>query len=191
WKALTENVNELAANLTTQVRAIAEVATAVTQGDLTRSITVETQGEVAALKDKINEMIRNLKDTTQKNTEQDWLKTNLAKFSRMLQGQRNLETVGNMILSELAPVVGAQQAEFYVLTGERDAPRLKLLASYASKGKRAHGKEFDLGEGLIGQCAIEKRKIRLDDVDSDYFRVSTGLSDSSAHTVLILPVVFE
>src|SRR3569833_572233 len=112
WKGLTENVNELAANLTTQVRAIAEVATAVTQGDLTRSITVETQGEVAALKDTINEMIRNLKDTTQKNTEQDWLKTNLAKFSRMLQGQKDLVTVGQLILSELAPVVGAQQAEF-------------------------------------------------------------------------------
>ena len=90
WKGLTENVNQLAANLTTQVRAIAEVATAVTQGDLTRSITVEAQGEVAALKDTINEMIRNLKDTTQKNTEQDWLKTNLAKFSRMLQGQKDL-----------------------------------------------------------------------------------------------------
>ena len=119
WKDLTENVNELAANLTTQVRAIADVAVAVTQGDLTRSITVETQGEVAALKDTINEMIRNLKDTTQKNTEQDWLKTNLAKFSRMLQGQRNLEAVGQMILGELAPVVGAQQAEFYVLSPRR------------------------------------------------------------------------
>ena len=103
WKDLTENVNQLAANLTTQVRAIAEVATAVTKGDLTRSITVEAQGEVAALKDNINEMIRNLQDTTQKNTEQDWLKTNLAKFSRMLQGQRDLTTVGRMILSELCP----------------------------------------------------------------------------------------
>ena len=133
WKGLTENVNELAANLTTQVRAIAEVATAVTQGDLTRSITVETQGEVAALKDTINEMIRNLKDTTQKNTEQDWLKTNLAKFSRMLQGQRDLAAVGQLILSELAPVVGAQQAEFYVLTGDKEQQRLQLLASYASR----------------------------------------------------------
>ncbi len=124
WKGLTENVNELAANLTTQVRAIANVATAVTQGDLTRSITVDTQGEVAALKDTINEMIRNLKDTTQKNTEQDWLKTNLAKFSRMLQGQRDLMAVGEMILSELAPVVRAQQAEFYVLTGEKEQSAL-------------------------------------------------------------------
>ena len=110
WKGLTENVNQLAENLTTQVRAIAEVATAVTKGDLTRSITVEAQGEVAALKDTINEMIRNLRDTTQKNTEQDWLKTNLAKFSRMLQGQKDLVAVSQMILSELAPVVGAHMA---------------------------------------------------------------------------------
>ena len=116
WKDLTDNVNQLAANLTTQVRAIAEVATAVTKGDLTRSITVEAAGEVAALKDNINEMIRNLRDTTQKNTEQDWLKTNLAKFSRMLQGQKDLLTVGRLILSELAPVVSAQQAVFYVST---------------------------------------------------------------------------
>jgi signal transduction histidine kinase/DNA-binding response OmpR family regulator/HAMP domain-containing protein len=191
WKGLTENVNELAANLTTQVRAIAEVATAVTQGDLTRSITVETQGEVAALKDTINEMIRNLKDTTQKNTEQDWLKTNLAKFSRMLQGQRDLNTVGQMILSELAPVVGAHQAEFYVLTGEKDSPKLKLLASFASRGKRSHGKEIDLGEGLVGQCAIEKRKLLISNVPNDAFRIATGLSDASALDVLVLPVVFE
>jgi HAMP domain-containing protein/signal transduction histidine kinase/CheY-like chemotaxis protein len=192
WKGLTENVNELAANLTTQVRAIAEVATAVTQGDLTRSITVETQGEVAALKDTINEMIRNLKDTTEKNTEQDWLKTNLAKFSRMLQGQRDLMTVGQMILSELAPVVGAHQAEFYVLAKpDSDSPKLKLLASYASKGRRAHGKEMDIGEGLIGQCAIEKRKLLLTNVRSDAFRIATGLSESSALDVLVMPVVFE
>ncbi|HKQ26353.1 MAG TPA: HAMP domain-containing protein [Burkholderiales bacterium] len=191
WKGLTENVNELAANLTTQVRAIAEVATAVTEGDLTRSIAVETQGEVAALKDTINEMIRNLKDTTQKNTEQDWLKTNLAKFSRMLQGQRDLETVGQMILSELAPVVGALQAEFYMLTSEKDGAKLKLLASYASKGKRAHGKEKDVGEGLVGQCAIEKRKLLLTNVPSEAFRIATGLSESSALDVLVMPVVFE
>src|SRR5207247_5919876 len=134
WKDLTENVNQLAANLTNQVRAIADVATAVTKGDLTRSITVEALGEVAALKDTINEMIRNLRDTTQKNTEQDWLKTNLAKFSRMLQGQKDLVAVGHLILSELAPVVGAQQAEFYVLSSVHDTPQLRLFASYASGG---------------------------------------------------------
>src|SRR5581483_5180420 len=191
WKGLTENVNELAANLTTQVRAIAEVATAVTQGDLTRSITVDTQGEVAALKDTINEMIRNLKDTTQKNTEQDWLKTNLAKFSRMLQGQRNLETVGQLILSELVPVVGAHQAEFYVLSTSRETPCLKLIASYASGGKSTHGKELDLGQGLVGQCAVEKEKILLTDIPPDAFRITTGLSESPALEVLVLPVVFE
>src|SRR5436190_1144821 len=112
WRDLTDNVNRLAANLTTQVRAIAEVATAVTKGDLTRSITVDTQGEVASLKDNINEMIRNLKDTTRKNTEQDWLKTHLARLTRMLQGHRDLLTVGKLILSELAPVVSAQQGVF-------------------------------------------------------------------------------
>jgi len=189
WKDLTENVNQLAANLTTQVRAIAEVATAVTQGDLTRSITVEAKGEVAALKDTINEMIRNLKDTTEKNTEQDWLKTNLAKFSRMLQGQKDLFTVGQLILSELAPVVGAQQAEFYVLDSAN--PRLRLFASYASGGQQAHGKEIELGQGLVGQCAIEKRKILLTNVPSAAFRVATGLAENAALDVLVLPVVFE
>src|SRR5579883_2410690 len=154
WKALTENVNQLAANLTTQIRAIAEVATAVTKGDLTRSITVEAQGEVAALKDTINEMIRNLKDTTQKNTEQDWLKGNLAKFSRMLQGQRDLTNVGRMVLSELCPVVAAQFAEFYVLDTSQEQTELALLASYASDGKEARGKRIGLGQGLVGQCAL-------------------------------------
>ncbi|WP_374562705.1 HAMP domain-containing protein [Ideonella sp.] len=191
WKGLTENVNELAANLTTQVRAIAEVATAVTQGDLARSITVESQGEVAALKDTINEMIRNLKDTTQKNTEQDWLKTNLAKFSRMLQGQKDLVTVGQLILSELAPVVGAQQAEFYVMSASVELPQLKLLASYASGGQSAHGKLVDLGQGLVGQCAIDKRKILLTNTPSEAFRIASGLSEHAAMDVLVLPVVFE
>src|SRR5262249_16859094 len=156
-KALTENVSQLAANLTTQVRAIAEVATAVTKGDLTRSIAVVAQGELAALKDTINEMIRNLRDTTQKNTEQDWLKTNLAKFSRMLQGQRDLTNVGRMVLSELCPVVAAQHAEFYVADAEKDNPQLTLLASYASEGKESLGKRVGLGQGLVGQCAQEKQ----------------------------------
>ena len=124
-------MNQLAANLTTQVRAIAEVATAVTKGDLTRSITVEAPGEVAALKDNINEMIRNLKDTTLKNTEQDWLKTNLAQFSRMLQGERDLATVSNLIMSELAPLVNAQHGVFYVTSREDDETKLELAASYA------------------------------------------------------------
>ncbi len=191
WKGLTENVNQLAENLTTQVRAIAEVATAVTQGDLTRSITVQAQGEVAALKDTINEMIRNLKDTTHKNTEQDWLKTNLAKFSRMLQGQKALEAVGGLILSELAPVVAAQHAEFYVLDLVDDHPSLVLLASYASEGRGAHGKRLDIGEGLVGQCAIEKQKILLANVPQDYLRISSGLGGSVPRNILALPIIFE
>src|SRR5213076_2735764 len=136
WKDLTDNVNQLAANLTTQVRAIAEVATAVTRGDFFRSIQVEARGEVAALKDNINEMIRNLRDTTLKNSEQDWLKTNLAKFSRMLQGQKDLLTVGKLILSELAPVVTAQQGVFYTMDSSQDDPYLKLLASYAYRERK-------------------------------------------------------
>jgi signal transduction histidine kinase/HAMP domain-containing protein/DNA-binding response OmpR family regulator len=192
WKALTENVNQLAANLTTQVRAIAEVATAVTKGDLTRSITVGAQGEVAALKDTINEMIRNLRDTTQKNTEQDWLKTNLAKFSRMLQGQRDLTNVGRMILSELCPVVTALHAEFYVLDSANDGDaNLKLLASYASEGKEQHGKQINLGEGLVGQCALDRQKILLTSVPPEYIRISSGLGDSPPRSVLVLPLIYE
>jgi signal transduction histidine kinase/DNA-binding response OmpR family regulator/HAMP domain-containing protein len=191
WKGLTENVNQLAENLTTQVRAIAEVATAVTQGDLTRSITVQAKGEVAALKDTINEMIRNLRDTTQKNTETDWLKTNLAKFSRMLQGQKDLNTVGRLILSELAPVVSAQHAEFHVLSGGDENPHLTLLASYASEGEVAHGRRIGLGEGLVGQCALEKRKILLTNPPPDYVRISSGLGNAAPRNILVLPVVFE
>ncbi len=191
WKALTENVNQLAANLTTQVRAIAEVATAVTKGDLTRSIKVEALGEVAILKDNINEMIRNLKDQTLKNSEQDWLKTNLAKFSRMLQGQKDLLTVGRLILSELAPVVAAQHAVFHVLDATTDPPCLTLLASYAHKGQEAVGRHLALGEGLTGQCALEKQKILLNNVPPDYVRVSSGLGDAAPQNIIILPVIFE
>jgi signal transduction histidine kinase/DNA-binding response OmpR family regulator/HAMP domain-containing protein len=191
WKDLTDNVNQLAANLTTQVRAIAEVATAVTKGDLTRSIKVEASGEVAALKDNINEMIRNLKDTTLKNSEQDWLKTNLAKFSRMLQGQKDLVTVGRLILSELVPVVSAQQAVFYILDTNKDTPQLGLLASYADKGQSAIGRKLELGEGLIGQCALEKEKILLTSAPPDYIRIASGLGVAAPQSIIVLPVIFE
>jgi GAF domain-containing protein len=163
----------------------------VTQGDLTRSITVEALGEVAALKDTINEMIRNLQDTTQVNTEQDWLKTNLAKFSRMLQGQKDLVAVGHLILSELAPVVGAQQAEFYVLRYTHEQPRLRLMASYASDGHGSYGKEIDLGQGLVGQCAYDKRKILLTSSIPDSLRISSGLTELAPLSVLVLPIIFE
>ncbi len=189
WRDLTDNVNQLAANLTTQVRAIADVATAVTKGDLTRSIKVEAQGEVAALKDNINEMIRNLKDTTLKNAEQDWLKTNLAKFSRMLQGQKDLLAVGKMILSELAPVVQAQQAVLYTVDARDDDPHLRFLAGYAYNSNRQI--EFRLGEGLVGQCAQEGKKIMVNEVPQDYVPVISGLGEAAPKNVIILPVLFE
>jgi HAMP domain-containing protein/signal transduction histidine kinase/DNA-binding response OmpR family regulator len=191
WKDLTDNVNQLAANLTTQVRAIAEVATAVTKGDLTRSIKVEALGEVAALKDNINEMIRNLKDTTLKNSEQDWLKTNLAKFSRMLQGQKDLLTVGRLILSELAPVVTAQHAVFYILDSTKETAELSLLASYAYNARQSAESHYKLGEGLVGQCALEKQKILLTNVPPDYIRISSGLGDAVPQNIIVLPIVFE
>jgi signal transduction histidine kinase/CheY-like chemotaxis protein/HAMP domain-containing protein len=190
WRALTDNVNQLAANLTTQMRAIAEVATAVTTGDLTRSIAVEARGEVAALKDNINEMIRHLRDTTQKNTDQDWLKTNLAKFSRMLQGQKDLLTVGRLILSELAPVVNALHGVFYILDNTRAEPELRLLAGYAHQ-ETSEGERFTLGEGLVGQCAFEKEAIVISGVPPEYIRVSSGLGECAPSNVIVLPVLFE
>ena len=193
WKDLTDNVNQLAANLTTQVRAIAEVATAVTKGDLTRSITVEAQGEVAALKDNINEMIRNLKDTTLKNTEQDWLKTNLAKFTRMLQGQKDLLTVGRLILSELAPVVSAQQGVFYMMdsTARTMSRCSSCWPATPTRNARTSTTSFKLGEGLVGQCALEKEKILLTNVPSDYIQIGSGLGEAQPLNVIVLPVVFE
>ncbi|HYP29930.1 MAG TPA: HAMP domain-containing protein, partial [Blastocatellia bacterium] len=191
WRDLTDNVNRLAANLTTQVRAIAEVATAVTKGDLTRSITVEAAGEVASLKDNINEMIRNLKDTTRKNTDQDWLKTNLAKFTRLLQGQKDLMTVSKLILSELAPLVSEQHGTFYIAENGDQEARLKLRASYAYRERKGLANQFRLGEGLVGQCAIEKERILITDVPSDYVRINSGLGDAAPLNIVVLPVLFE
>ncbi|QCN98876.1 response regulator (plasmid) [Azospirillum argentinense] len=191
WGDLTDNVNQLAANLTTQVRAIAEVATAVTKGDLTRSIAVEASGEVASLKDNINEMIRNLRDTTQKNAEQDWLKTNIAKFTRMLQGERDLVTVTNMILSEIAPLVNAQHGVLYVTSRDGDEPVLDLVASYALKERDGLGTRFTLKQGLVGQCAHEKKPILLTNVPKDYVRISSGLGEAAPLNIIVLPVLFE
>ena len=168
WKDLTANVNLLAANLTTQVRAIAEVATAVTKGDLTRSIQVDARGEVSELKDNINAMIGNLRATTERNTEQDWLKTNLAKFSRMMQGQRDLVTVGQMLLAELAPLVNAQQGIVYVMDFDERGPMLKQLASYAdAHDEPDEPRRYALREGLVGQCAADGRRILLNDIPRD------------------------
>ena len=191
WRDLTGNVNQLAANLTTQVRAIAEVATAVTKGDLTRSIAVEAQGEVAELKDNINEMIRNLRDTTRKNMEQDWLKTNLAKFSRMLQGQRDLAAVSQLILSDLAPLVTAHHGVFYVVDPSGDEPTLQLLASYAYKDRKNVASQFRLGEGLVGQCALEGRMLLINQVPGDYIQISSGLGEAPPRNIVVLPVLFE
>ena len=191
WRDLTDNVNRLAANLTTQLRAIADVATSVTTGDLTRSIQVEAQGEVAFVKDNINEMIRNLKETTLRNEEQNWLKTNLAKFSRMLQGQRDLLAVGKLILSELAPVVSAQHGVFYIMSNSADEPELKLLASYAHAEGNGVKTHFKLGESLIGQAALEKQRILLVDVPTGYMKVSSGLGESRPTNIVVLPILFE
>lgn len=191
WRDLTDNVNQLAANLTTQVRAIAEVATAVTKGDLTRSIDVEARGEVASLKDNINEMIRNLKDTTQKNTEQDWLKTNLAKFTSMLQGQREMITVANLILSEVAPLVLAQHGVFYVNDVEDSEPILKLLGSYAFQKRKHLSDKYRMREGIIGQCALEKQRILITDAPRDYIAIASGLGEAAPVNIVALPVLFE
>src|SRR6266436_3757980 len=191
WKDLTDNVNAMAANLTGQVRAIAEVATAVTQGDLTRSITVEAMGEVAALKDNVNEMIHNLKETTLKNDEQDWLKTNLAKFSRMLQGQGDLVGASQLVLSELAPLVDAQQGVLYAQSPHGGDRCLEMMASYASGPDGHLAKIVRIGEGLVGQCAVEKKRILLEDVQQDYLRISSSLGSAVPLNVVILPVLFE
>jgi len=191
WRDLTDNVNQLAANLTNQVRSIAEVATAVTKGDLTRSIAVEASGEMAALKDTINEMISNLKEQTLKNAEQDWLKTNLARFSRMLQGERDLATVSNLIMSELAPLVNAQYGVFYVTKREEDETKLELVASYGADSPDYLKDEFHLREGLIGQAAADRRPILLKDVPPDFIRIGSGLGHAKPANVNILPALFE
>ena len=191
WKDLTGNVNLLADNLTRQVRAIAEVATAVTQGDLTRSIQVEASGEVAELKDNINTMINNLRLTTDRNTEQDWLKTNLARFTGMLQGQRDLATVGRMLLSELAPLVNAQQGVLYQMETEGDRQVCGCCRRSPTTGRTAIAQYLQVGEGLIGQCAAEKRRMLITDLPSHTVPISSGLFKAVPSNVIVLPVLFE
>jgi HAMP domain-containing protein/signal transduction histidine kinase/DNA-binding response OmpR family regulator len=191
WKDLTGNVNLLAANLTTQVRAIAEVATAVTKGDLTRSVQVEARGEVAELKDNINTMIGNLRLTTDRNTEQDWLKTNLARFTNMLQGQRDLATVGRMMLSELAPLVEAQHGVIYQVEADGSSQGLKLLAAYADGADGGYADSLQLGEGLIGQCARDARRMFITDIPSGVVPIRSGLFRAPPRHVIVLPVLFE
>ena len=164
WKDLTGNVNLLAANLTTQVRAIAEVATAVTKGDLTRSIQVEARGEVAELKDNINTMIDNLRLTTDRNTEQDWLKTNLARFTNMLQGQRDLASVGRMLLSELTPLVNAQHGVDLPRGRARSRPSSSCSRPMPTMPTDGYRETLALGEGLVGQCALDKQRLLVTDL---------------------------
>ena len=190
WKDLTGNVNLLAANLTTQVRAIAEVATAVTKGDLTRSIQVDARGEVAELKDNINTMIDNLRLTTDRNTEQDWLKTNLAKFTSMLQGQRDLTTVGRLLLSELTQLVNAQLGVIYQVKNEESGV-LRLLSAYADDGSSGHPHMLRHGEGLIGQCAVEKRRLLITEMPPHAVPIGSALFKVVPQNIIVLPVLFE
>ena len=191
WRDLTDNVNQLAANLTNQVRAIAEVANAVTKGDLTRSIAVEAQGEVAALKDNINEMIGTLAETTRKNNDQDWLKTNIAQFTGMMQGQRDLLAVSQLLLSELTPLVDAQHGSFYIADSADEQPALKLMAGYAYDEQFGIRSQFKMGQGLVGQCAQEKRRILVDKVPGDYIRINSSLGEATPVSIVVLPVLFE
>ena len=191
WRDLTNNVNELAGNLTRQVRAIGDVATAVTKGDLTQSITVDARGEVAQLKDNINQMIRTLATTTTTNQQQDWLKSNLARFTRMLQGQRDLVALANQVLTELAPVVGAQHGTFFLAETVDGKTQLKLFASYAYKERKNVGNIFGLGEGLVGQAARELRRITVTDVPETYVKISSSLGESTPRCVVVVPIVFE
>ncbi|WP_106403708.1 hybrid sensor histidine kinase/response regulator [Actinocorallia populi] len=187
WKSLTESVNELASNLTTQVRAIAEVASGVASGDLTRSITVEARGEVAELKDNVNLMVANLRETTRANQEQDWLKTNLARIGQLMQGQRDLAQVSQLIMNELTPMVGAQHGALYL---EADA-ELVLTAGYGLARDLVGRVRFTTGEGLVGQAAMERRTIHVRSVPDDYLKVRSGLGESAPASVIILPIVFE
>jgi HAMP domain-containing protein/signal transduction histidine kinase/CheY-like chemotaxis protein len=191
WRDLTDNVNQLAANLTTQVRAIADVAIAVTKGDLTRSIAVEAQGEVETLKDTINQMIANLAETIRKNTDQDFLKTNIAKFTGMMQGQRDLLTVAKLLLSELTPLVGAQHGAFYLADSTETETTLRYLAGYAFTEEDGVPKQFRIGQGLIGQCALEKERMLVTGVPDGYIRINSSLGGAAPASVVVLPVLFE
>jgi HAMP domain-containing protein/CheY-like chemotaxis protein/signal transduction histidine kinase len=191
WLDLTNNVNELAGNLTRQVRAIGSVATAVTRGDLTQTIDVEARGEVALLKDNLNQMIRTLAETTRINQEQDWLKTSLARFTRMLQGQRDLVTVARQVLSELASTIDAQHGAFYMARLRDGTVRLELFASYAYVERKTVSNTYRLGEGLVGQSALERKRILITNVPVDYIQIESGLGGAVPTNIVVCPVLFE
>ncbi|MGH3827247.1 MAG: HAMP domain-containing protein, partial [Pseudonocardiaceae bacterium] len=199
WQRLTENVNVLAGNLTTQVRAIATVATAVTAGDLTRQITVDASGEVAELKDNINQMVANLTEATRTNQEQDWLKTNLGQLSDLMQGHRDLPTIASLVLSELAPLVSAQQGAFFLVRPD-DRPKnhpdghgstvVEFIAGYGIHDP-AVIRRFALGESLVGQAALDKRTILVTQAPPDYAAISSGLGRCTPTNLVVLPLLFE
>jgi HAMP domain-containing protein/CheY-like chemotaxis protein len=192
WRDLTRNVNELAGNLTRQVRAIADVATAVTNGDLTQSIDVQAHGEVAELKDNINQMILTLAETTRVNEQQDWLKTNLTRFTRMLQGQRSLSAVADQVITELAPTVEAQFGAFFLSDrSQKDDWVLQLFASYAYTERKHLSSTYGVGEGLVGQAAREGKRIVLREVPRDFVMISSGLGASAPNSIVVVPILFE
>jgi signal transduction histidine kinase/HAMP domain-containing protein len=192
WKRLTENVNELAGNLTRQVRAIAEVTSAVATGDLTRSISVEAEGEVAELKDNINAMVRSLRETTKAYTDQDWLQTSLARISGLMQGHRDLTTVAELIMNELIPLVGAQHGTFFLAEGtDADDDRLKLIAGYGLRADMEAPSQVRLGQSLIGQVAKTRKPIVLAEVPANYVRISSGIGEAVPLNLIVLPIVFE
>lgn len=191
WKRLTENVNELAGNLTRQVRAIAEVASAVAEGDLTRSITVDASGEVAELKDNINSMVGSLRETTRANQEQDWLKSNLARISGLMQGQRDLGVVGELVMDELTPLVCAQYGAFYLAEETTDGTELRIVGSYGRPVDSAGHDRFKMGESLVGQAARSRRTIAAEGVPSDYISISSGLGRTAPGSLIVLPIVVD
>ncbi|MFD3542643.1 HAMP domain-containing protein [Streptomyces sp. NPDC058662] len=190
WKRLTENVNELAGNLTRQVRAIAEVASAVAEGDLTRSITVDASGEVAELKDNINSMVGSLRETTRANQEQDWLKSNLAQISGLMQGHRDLAAVAELVMDELTPLVAAQYGAFYLAEDGPGGTVLTLVGSYGRPAGAEGGTAFALGESLVGQAARSRRIIATDQVPGSYV-ISSGLGRTTPGSLIILPIVVD
>ncbi len=191
WKRLTENVNELAGNLTRQVRAIAEVAGAVATGDLTRSISVEAEGEVAELSDNINAMVRSLRETTLANERQDWLNTNLTRISGLLQGHRDLRAFAQLTMDELTPLVGALHGTFYLMENGAEPPRLRLVAGYGHDGDTRVPRMFRLGQSLVGQVASTKRTLVVDETPPAYVRISSSLGAAPPANLIVLPVVFE
>jgi signal transduction histidine kinase/HAMP domain-containing protein/CheY-like chemotaxis protein len=191
WKRLTENVNELAGNLTRQVRAIAEVTSAVAAGDLTRSISVEAQGEVAELKDNINAMVQSLRETIRANQQQDWLKSNLARISGLMQGHRDLASVAELIMDELAPLVGAEHGTFFLAETDGGDTRLRLIAGYGLRADKDAPLQYRLGQSLIGQVAKSKRSIVVADLPEGYVKISSGLGEASPASLAVLPILFE